>query len=240
MQRRRCTGSFTQGVAGTMGLWRECSHFIKLRNTTSVYLKGAYVSYLLQHSIGHLIITTLTFWYSGGVPIRYGAPEPWKTKAATLGHTKPSRAPNPEEKRRKKNDGRPPDTIKELFGRQNNKKFLREKPAPKISPKPRPDFGLPAYPWNNNSCWLDASLQLLYMAVTNDFNEFETVCRPLDPEFALGALYSIFRDRFYLDLEKENVSTILESQRDLLRVFLHKKKVISSLNMPESAVVSSE
>jgi hypothetical protein len=175
------------------------------------------------------------------VPIRYGAPEYWKTKAATLGRTKPSRAPNPEEKRRKKNDGRPPDTVKELLGHPNSKKVAKVNPAPKASKKF--ELGLPAYPWSGNSCWLDASLQVLYMAVTRDFNEFKTVCEPLDSDVALGALYAIFRDRSDgpdLDFGGKNESTILKSQRDAFRVFLHKRNIISSLNNPESAVVSQE
>jgi hypothetical protein len=155
-------------------------------------------------------------------------------KAATLGRTKPSRAPNPEAKKRKKNDGRPPDTVKELLGRSKSKKFAKVKLSKKIN------LGLPAYPWSSNSCWLDASLQVLYMAVTRDFNEFKTVCEPLDLDVALGALYAIFQDRIDLDIEEENMSAILESQRDALRVFLCKKKIISSLNKPESAVVRPE
>ena len=172
------------------------------------------------------------------MPIRYGAPEYWKTKAATLGCTKPSRAPKPEEKRQKKNDGHPPDTVKELLGYPRSKKGAKVKIAPKVSKKL--DLGLPAYPWSSNSCWLDASLQVLYMAVTRNFNEFKTVCEPLNPDFALGVLYAMFQDKFDLDFEGDNTSTILESQRDAFRVFLHKKKVINSLNKPESAVVRPE
>jgi hypothetical protein len=176
--------------------------------------------------------------YLGGVPIRYGAAEYWKTKAATLGRTKPSRAPKPVEKQRKKNDGRPPDTVKELFGHRNNKKAAHAKPPPKASQKLK--LGHPAYPWSANSCWLDASLQVLYMAVTRDFNEFKTICEPLDTDVGLGALYAIFQDRFDLGFDEDDMSSILESQRDALRVFLHKKKIIHSLNKPESAVVRPE
>jgi hypothetical protein len=43
-----------------------------------------------------------------GSKIRYGQAEPWKVTAAHIGRTKPSRAPQPDEKKRKKNDGRPP------------------------------------------------------------------------------------------------------------------------------------
>ena len=78
------------------------------------------------------------------------------------------------------------------------------------------------------------------MAITRDFNEFETICEPLDPGVALGALNGIFQERFELNFREENVSKILESQRDGLRVFLHEKNIIDSLNKPESAVVCPE
>jgi hypothetical protein len=152
-------------------------------------------------------------------------------KAVTHGRTKPSRAPKQEEKRRKKNDGRPPDTVKELLGLPNSRK---------VNTSNNLNLGPPAYPWSSNSCWLDASLQVLYMAVTRDFDEFKTVCEPLDPDIALGALYAIFRDRFDLDFKEKTASTILKLQRDALRVFLRRKNIISSLNNPESAVVSPE
>lgn len=49
-----------------------------------------------------------------GAPIRYGEAEPWKKIAAKIGRTHPVRAPGARESRRKKNDGRAPDTNKEL------------------------------------------------------------------------------------------------------------------------------
>ena len=78
------------------------------------------------------------------------------------------------------------------------------------------------------------------MAVTKDVNEFKTVWEPLDLDFALGALYSIFQDRLDLDLEDENMSTNLTSQQDAFRIFLYRKKIVSSLKNPKSAVVSPE
>ena len=70
--------------------------------------------------------------------------------------------------------------------------------------------------------------------VTRDFNEFRTVCNPLDPDIALGALYAIFQDRFDFDLdfEEKTSSTILNLQRDSLRVFLHEKKLLARLTIP--------
>ena len=122
------------------------------------------------------------------MPIRYGAPEYWKAKAAILGRTKPSRAPKPEEKRRKKNDGRPPDTVKDLLLHPKKKTQAKVKP-PKKAPKNKLNIAPPAYRWSDNSCWLDAPLQILYMAITRNFDEFKTICEPLDPDIVLGALF---------------------------------------------------
>jgi hypothetical protein len=106
-------------------------------------------------------------------------------KAAEIGRTKPSCAPKPAEKQRKKNDGRPPDTSKELLGAPTKKSVSKLpnptlitdstnkstlKPQPKASGKVK--FGPPSYPWRANSCWLDASLEVLYAAITVDFIDF--------------------------------------------------------------------
>jgi hypothetical protein len=64
-----------------------------------------------------------------GIPIRYRRPEAWKVTAAEIGRTKPTRTAKPGEKKRKKNDGRPPDTIKELF---KPIKGTKKKPAKKV------------------------------------------------------------------------------------------------------------
>ncbi|PPQ89858.1 hypothetical protein CVT25_004737 [Psilocybe cyanescens] len=96
-----------------------------------------------------------------GILIRYGAPEPWKGTAGKIGHTKPSHAIDPQEVKRKKNDGRPPDTLKELTKTVKNQKI------PVIW---APNLGPPSYKWNNNSCWLDSSLELLYAATQQYFS----------------------------------------------------------------------
>ena len=132
--------------------------------------------------------------------------------------------------------------MKELLGHPNNKKVtkvlkaLKNLEVTKVKPVPKAleklDLNLPGYPWSANSCWLDASLQVLYMAVTRNFDEFVAICKPLDPDVALGALYVIFQERFDLDFNEGDVSAILESQRNALRLFLKKKKIINSLNKP--------
>jgi hypothetical protein len=56
----------------------------------------------------------------GGL-IRYGKPEPWIAIAQQIWHTKPSRTPERDASRWKQNDGRPPDTSKELLSSSKTK-----------------------------------------------------------------------------------------------------------------------
>jgi len=185
-----------------------------------------------------LILYPLNFvhkhYISAGIPIRYGAPEPWKAKAVAIGRTKPSRAPKLDDKKRKKNDGRPPDTIKDLLLNTATKKATKS--TQKITKAPK--LGPAAYQWSTNSCWLDASLQVLYIIVTKHYNEFNGIFQHLKEDCGLRALYEAVNARVDLDLDDENVYDTLMSQRDQLRIFLHKKAVIEELDRPESAVVS--
>jgi hypothetical protein len=101
-----------------------------------------------------------------------------------------------------------------------------------------PKLGPAAYRWSENSCWLDASLQVLYIIFTKQYDEFNGVFQHLKQDCGLGALYETVNARVELDLEEEDVSDTLMSQRDQLRIFLKKKNVIEELDRPESAVVS--
>ena len=58
----------------------------------------------------------------GGVPIQYGQAEPWKVVAAQIGCIKPTQASQLQDKECKKNDGWPPDTIKELVKQETGTK----------------------------------------------------------------------------------------------------------------------
>jgi len=64
-----------------------------------------------------------------GIPIWYQWPEVWKVTAAEICRTKPTCAAKPGEKKQKKNDGQPPDMIKELFKLE---KGTKKKPAKKV------------------------------------------------------------------------------------------------------------
>ena len=108
--------------------------------------------------------------------------------------------------------------------------------AAKAQPK-EISLGPASYQWRANSCWLDASLQVLYTAITQKFDEFTEVFESLKPGSALNTLYQTINERFELDPEDDNVTVILGLQRDRLRIFLHEKRIIDHLDQPESAVV---
>ncbi|KIJ93842.1 hypothetical protein K443DRAFT_111442, partial [Laccaria amethystina LaAM-08-1] len=124
-----------------------------------------------------------TNYFSEGIPIRYRRPEAWKVIAAEIGRTKPTHAEKPNEKKRKKNDGRPPDTIKELLNKSTNQTLRGKNPTKKTSS--RRTFGPPSYPWKNNSCWLDTALELLYIVLMRDHEEFLIILDYLDENSAL-------------------------------------------------------
>ena len=179
----------------------------------------------------HLHCRSYDNQFSGGALIRYGVAELWKAKAAAIGWTKPTRAPKPADKQCKKNDGCPPDTVNELMGKHP------KNPAPKSRPPEEIKLGPASYQWHANSCWLDASLQVLYSAITQKFEEFAEVSKSLKPGSALNTLYRTINERFELDPEDDKVTVILGLQRDRLRRFLHQKRIINHLDQPEFAVV---
>ena len=78
-----------------------------------------------------------------GVPVRYGKPEPWKGVAAKIGRTKPSRARSSLSlhQRRKRNDGRPPDTRQALTSARKRRETVLKKIAQRLRTSSK---GLPA------------------------------------------------------------------------------------------------
>ena len=192
-----------------------------------------------------------------GVPIRYGQAERWKSVRDRIGRTKPSRAPNITVKKRRRNDGRPPDTVKELLQKSASKK--KEKQVAKLKEQlaipttelelqvPQPDLdgsmalavvpnpivpgpasarhpGIqvehntqPCYPWENNSCWLDVSLQLLFVALSRNFSEFSSLVLTIQEGHPLRTLHSIFEQRINLKPDEPNCPDILKMQRNNLR-----------------------
>ncbi|PPR02123.1 hypothetical protein CVT24_011345 [Panaeolus cyanescens] len=164
----------------------------------------------------HLASTT-------GVPIRYGQTEPWKIIAAKHGQTKKTRSKDPEEKKRKKNDGRPPDTSKELLKGSSRKSNKSQQQKATVSFLPS------LYPWNRNSCWLDTSLQLLYVALSRDLISLDSVINGLAKDSTLKFILGHLKYRHQLDTSNPAGASSLQSDRDKIRTMLRKKKVIDSV-----------
>jgi len=114
---------------------------------------------------------------------------------------------------------------------------------PKISEKKKVSFlaeiviQAPNYPWNKNSCWLDTSLQLLYIAVQKVPQQFTHISEALPKGSALREVLSTLLERHTLDPQGENMSAILRGQRDSIRKLLKKKKAIKSVTQFESLFV---
>lgn len=239
-----------------------------------------------------------------GIRTRYGQPEPWKATAKIIGRTKHSRGIDPAVSKRKRNDGRAPDTSKEVLAkpvrrrRQRNdgrppdtKKALKlqkistKKKRTKAKRSPSPDSPsspdssdsngtfinsksgdsdlgdsddteLPqrivpkapkqlelapqSYRWSKNSCWLDTSLELLYIALSNGgLQEFSALCVDLPKNSAILTLHTALIARHDLvhdqSIQDSNViAQRLTAQREKLRSELRKRKLIQGLNTYES------
>lgn len=197
-----------------------------------------------------------------GTLIRYGEAEPWKAIAQHIGRTKPSRMPAPELTKRKKNDGRPPDTAKELLKKPPKKSTLSS-PMKRVTSQPNRSPSLPAklgttksnpskaspkdlvlgnasYPWKKNSCWLDSSLELLFRALMRDFDDFTSACSQEGSQTTKGllsALYELFKARQSQKSDDLNITSILGKQRDDFRKLLKKGRIIDSVDGYESVFV---
>lgn len=164
-----------------------------------------------------------------GTLIRYGQPEPWKILIQQIGRSKPSRAPNADKRNRKKNDGRPPDTARELLG-----------PTSKIKPaETQKKKAIPSYPWSNNSCFLDTSLELVFQTVLRDFSGFSTRFKPQESESILVLLHRMFelRKQIVEDGNAQNSSSWLAIQRDSFRAHFKSRKIVKSLHSYEPLFV---
>jgi len=176
---------------------------------------------------------------TGGVPIRYGAGERWKKIALEIGRTKPSRAPDSAAKKRKKNDGRPPDTSKELV--ESSKRKTKKKG---VAFKSDLMLGDASYPWNENSCWLDSSLELLYRAIRLPGDEFIELAQSLGDSsgsavFFLAEMFEARREREKdKSLSSEDLTGSLGKERDAMRKVLLDKRLIDNMTEFQSLFVS--
>ncbi|KAJ7024054.1 hypothetical protein C8F04DRAFT_890996, partial [Mycena alexandri] len=195
----------------------------------SLFAVAEYYQRLYSGTIGGCLLfarrTHADILFLVGVPIRHGQAEPWKVIAQRIGRTKPGRAPDAANSRRKKNDGRPPDTSAELLGKSKSGKGA-SRPAPH-----------PSYPWSRNSCWIDSGLDLIFNAVTRDFPDFSSRFDDINPDCSLAPLHKVMQLRHRLPGSTSDVSTMLSVQRDSFRDHLKACRLIRSTNSFESIMV---
>ncbi|KAF8069336.1 hypothetical protein FPV67DRAFT_1415419, partial [Lyophyllum atratum] len=172
-----------------------------------------------------------------GALIRYGQTEPWKVVANNIGRTKPTRAVKPDEKKRKANDGRPPDTAKELVHTKDKKRKANHHSPDTAKEPSAPLLGPASYPWSSNSCWLDTALQLLFAATSRSFDEFSQLFKLLPKGSGLRALYETLETQRAVDPKDASASQTLLKRREALRKILRNKRIIGGLATFESVFV---
>ncbi|KAF9536067.1 hypothetical protein CPC08DRAFT_776665, partial [Agrocybe pediades] len=173
---------------------------------------------------------------SGG-RVRYGRPEPWKDLKDEIGRTKRSRASNGAKNKTKESDARPPDTAKELLGPKSKKKSAAKSAAPALKIAQVPTLGPPSYPWRSNSCWIDTSLELLYICLLPILPQLKLTFDKVPQDTPLHSFYStiISRERLAAtrnttEATDSKISLSLSLHRDQLRETLFKAKMIDSVD----------
>ncbi|KAI0683118.1 hypothetical protein BC835DRAFT_1311235 [Cytidiella melzeri] len=130
-----------------------------------------------------------------GNPVRYGKPEPWKAVRERIGRTKPSRAPG-RRQLKKKNDGQPPDTSRELVRKSQKIRIVKKAVQEKHEKTRRMDLLVQKQkPISDNSCWLDATLEATFAVVTHDYGDFAMRFSNLPSTTPSYTLFSHFQKR---------------------------------------------
>lgn len=174
-----------------------------------------------------LSITCLYDWIPDGTSTRYGKPEPWKDTAAVIGRTKVYRTSEPRGLNGK-TDSRPPDTSKGLLPGTPKKRKRASSSAARF---------MACCPWSNNSCWLDTSLQLIWMTAERDYDAFEALFSNLPKDSFLAQLANSVKIHFQcggLEEYHEGGCVLLRAQRDGLR-----KILVKSVQTPYVESISS-
>jgi hypothetical protein len=85
-----------------------------------------------------------------------------------------------------------------------------------VSKKKTPSLilGLASYPWKNNSCWLDTSFKLTFIAVMHDFPAFSACCKFLPAASGLCTVYKLFEQRQLIRSDDLECSATLGNQQD--------------------------
>ena len=116
-------------------------------------------------------------------------------------------------------------------------------PSPTAEPLPfnsGPLLAKTAYPWSSNSCWLDSSLQIFFIAINRNFQDYSEGIQDTPKTLGLKSLYSMFDKRRISEIQdsEKTLSTSRRKERDSFRKLLKKKEAIRSIDEPESLLVT--
>lgn len=141
-----------------------------------------------------------------GTLVYYGDRErAWKKNAEEYGRTKLTQ----NRKKTIPNDGRPPDTAKVLMNGKITTSFL------------------PGYPWRDNSCWLDTSLELLYRAFSPVNQQLREALGKINSSTVIGTLYYALSEHYLMEGGgNTEYSSLLSAKRDQFRTLLLDKKIL--------------
>ncbi|KAF9030656.1 hypothetical protein BJ165DRAFT_1358700 [Panaeolus papilionaceus] len=199
------------------------------------FLEGMYSLHAVAIYYEQLFLASLE-----GTPIRYGDAEPWKVIASHLGRTKKTRGEPADSKKRKRNDGRPPDTAKELLPKRPRNDGTKRRDASKSKEAKPTKHPVPIllshpllYPWNQNSCWLDSSLQLLYVCLSKDWGVVDIIIDGLSKDSAIKLVLEHFKYRQRLSLSERSGAYSMEQDRNKIRTLLRKRKIIGPIGEHE-------
>jgi len=143
------------------------------------------------------------------------------------------------DKKRVKNDGRPPDTTNELLLSGPSKKQKKEAKDLKQKLKIPTLRQIPSYVWEKNSCWLDTSLELLHATVSHGFEDFAQVCRHLPLDSILRTLFDMLEVRQNVPADTPDLMESMSEQRTKLRKKLVEAKQVRTMSSYESMFVSN-
>jgi len=85
-------------------------------------------------------------------------------------------------------------------------------------------FGEPFYPWEQNLCWLDTSLQLLYISIYGLFIEFQEAIGTLHNDSLLSKVFEHFQHCF----KEDHNSTWFSQEHNALQSTLCTHQIIEN------------
>jgi hypothetical protein len=150
-----------------------------------------------------------------------GLAERWKQVAEIFGRTKPHR-PTQGSNTQAIDDGRGHDTAAELLGTKKTKGAMKTGD----NPVSKPVTMLPGYKWADNSCWLDTSLQILWMAVSAKSPSFHLRFSGIHNGMIVRELFQVLYQRNSVEYASSSdtawVMMTLEGQKNHFRNYLFK------------------